>query len=100
MELPFLQDVCIADKINKKAQQCIAPARCRIPECLQVHQPAKRRIKEINNGENKISCVMYMTSHFPDKNIASLWFIPIAISNVMQGFVNSQQIYRKDEHCI
>ena len=72
MKLFLLQYVFIADKVNKKAQQGIATTRCRIPECLQVHQPTERRIKKINNGQNKISSAIYMTSHWPGKNIASL----------------------------
>jgi hypothetical protein len=93
MELFFLQDIFIADKINKKTQQCIAAAGCCIPECLQVHQPAERRIKKINNGQDKISCCINMPFHAIVKN-TSLWFIPKPSGLSGRVSVNSQQNYR------
>ena len=72
MKLLLLQYVFIADKINKKSKQCIATARGCIPECLQGHQPVERRIKEINNGQDKISYCIKMPFHAGLKNITLL----------------------------
>lgn len=63
IELFLKKYILITEKINAKPQQCISPAGSCIAECLQIHQPAKGRIKKINNGQNKIPGTMNMSSH-------------------------------------
>ncbi len=63
MKLFFFQYIPEAYKVNKKSEQCITTTRCSITERLQVHDPAERRIKKINDRQNKIPGAMNMTSH-------------------------------------
>ena len=63
MKITFMKNELEADIISEKAQHHIASAGSCITKGLQVHDPAERRIKKINDGKNKIPCTMYMTSH-------------------------------------
>lgn len=63
VKLFFLKYVPVTYKVDQKPQQCITATRCGIAECLEVHDPAKRRIKKINDGQDKIPGAMNMTFH-------------------------------------
>jgi len=52
LQVLFVQDEIKADKKHENIQQRIRPAAGRIAECLQRHDPAKRRIKEIDDGDD------------------------------------------------
>jgi hypothetical protein len=46
----FFKDEIIADEINKNTQQGITPSTGGIIKGFPVHDPAERRIKEINKS--------------------------------------------------
>jgi hypothetical protein len=48
---------------DQQTQHCIRTSGSSVTECLQTHQSLKRRIKEINHGQEQIPYAMYMFSH-------------------------------------
>jgi hypothetical protein len=59
----FMQHIFEAHKVDDKTQERIASSRRRVPECLPVHHPPERRIEEIDDGQDEITCVVYMPFH-------------------------------------
>lgn len=60
--LPF-QYIFKTDKVQHEAQECVGTAAGGIAKSLQIHQLAKRRIKKINQGYNKIAGGMEVSAH-------------------------------------
>jgi len=63
MKFFFLENIFETDKIHHEAEQGIAAPGCQVPEGLQVHQFAKRRIEKINDGQYEITGAMDMFPH-------------------------------------
>lgn len=63
MKCLFKKHIFKADIINNKAQQSIATTGRSITKGLNIHQPAKWRVKKINNGKHKIPGTVHMFSH-------------------------------------
>lgn len=93
MKLSFHQDIFITDEVDQEAQHCITSPRRGVTKCLQGHDPAKRRIKKINDRQNKISCTMNMTSHSCCKNIASYPFMARSVATSCKvSYIRSKKL--------
>ena len=76
----FGENVFEADIIHDQSQQRIPAPGSSIPEGLDIHQPPERRVKKINDRQNKIPCAMNVATHVaqntvkmqPDPNLASI----------------------------
>lgn len=81
IKLFFPEYIFKAYKINKKTKKCIGTTRSGIAKGLQVHQLPERRVKKINQWEDKISCTMYMPFHAVAKVTETNTIGKIPISN-------------------
>jgi hypothetical protein len=54
MDIVLVQDIVITEPIHHDIQQRGSTAASRIPEGLQRHEPAERRVKKINKIDNPL----------------------------------------------
>ena len=63
VKLFFTQNIFKAHKVDHQAEESISAATGCISKSLQIHDPFKRGIKEINDWNNQIPDRMYMFPH-------------------------------------